>query len=410
MKISTFTPIHKYRYDYIHKLYHSCLDADEMIFLLNGEAINHKDEIVRNFPKASVYTTDITNNIGELKRKCCDLSTSDVFVEVDYDDYLVNDAITKIREAFYDESVMFVYSNVARRKESGEWDKYNIACGWKFREKSEYTEIISFPPLPQYLRRIEWAPDHVRCFRREGYYSVGGHDTTLQLGDDHDLVCKLYTQYGEKGFKHIDEVLYIYNIHSSNTSFDLVRNAEIQEQVDRNYIKHAEAMYKKWAVDNSLKCIDLGGRFNSPDGYITVDLHDADIIADLNNEWPFADNSVGIIRAYHILEHLKDPIHFFNNAYRVLAPGGFLLIEVPSTKGDGAFSDPTHIKFFNLLSFEYYTNKNFSRFIEPMYKGKFQTARLVEYWWDSPNIPIISGQFICLKGWYDENWCGFRNM
>jgi len=157
--------------------------------------------------------------------------------------------------------------------------------------------------------------------------------------------------------------------------------------------------------------LDLGGRFNAPPGFTTVDLLDADIIMDLEKPWDaIEDNSVGILRAYHILEHLHDPIHFFNEAYRVLVPGGLLMLEVPSTEGAGAFSDPTHVKFFNLLSFEYYTNEQYAKFIRPQYKGKFQVSRLVQYNWSNPNIPIVSGQFIALKGWYDLKWAGVRKM
>jgi ubiquinone/menaquinone biosynthesis C-methylase UbiE len=166
----------------------------------------------------------------------------------------------------------------------------------------------------------------------------------------------------------------------------------------------------RWAIDNGLACYDLGGRIDRQQGYLSVDLLDADVIADLEKPWPFPDNSVGVLRAYHLLEHLADTIHFFNEAYRVLAPGGFLLIEVPSVNGAGAFGDPTHRKFFNLLTFEYFTNEQYARFIQPQYTGRFQKARVVEYWWQNPKIPVISAQLIALKGWYDERWCGEKNI
>jgi SAM-dependent methyltransferase len=168
-------------------------------------------------------------------------------------------------------------------------------------------------------------------------------------------------------------------------------------------------MFKKWATDEKLHCLDLGGRFNSPEGYISVDLQDADVVMDLSTSWHYLkDNSVGVLRAYHVLEHLPDTIHFFNEAFRVLAPGGLLLIEVPSSNGLGAFSDPTHIKFFNQLSFEYYTNEQYARFIRPQYKGRFQRSRIAEFNWDSEfgPVPIVSVQMICLKGWYDTHYCG----
>lgn len=89
-------------------------------------------------------------------------------------------------------------------------------------------------------------------------------------------------------------------------------------------------------------------------GYICVDIVNADVIADLNDRWPFEDNSIEYIRAYDALEHLKDPIHTMNEAYRVLKEGGVFEIFVPSTDGRGAWQDPSHISYYNQNSFWYY--------------------------------------------------------
>lgn len=379
--------------------------------MLNGAVLADIDTVRKMLPRARIETTFSTGNIGLLKGVCCDLAKGDILVEVDYDDLLTEDAVEEIEKAFNDPKVMFAYSNNVHFVEDwteGNSSLWGEAYGWKSRKyKEHWDEQISFPESAQYMRRIEWAPNHVRSFRKTAYQRVQ-YDPTLEVGDDHDLVCRFYRAFGEHGFKHIDKCLYLYRVHDANTCNGSNRNKEIQEQVDKNYVKHAEAMYCRWAEDNDLLKLDLGGRFSCPVGYSSVDLLDADFIADLDKSWPFLDSSVGVLRAYHVLEHLDNPIHFFNEAYRVLAPGGFLLIEVPSVKGDGAFADPTHKKFFNLLSFEYYTNERFAKYIRPQYTGKFQKARLVEYWWDDPKIPIISGQFIALKGWYDERWCGER--
>jgi len=270
-------------------------------------------------------------------------------------------------------------------------------------------ESISFSNDPQYHSRIEWAANHVRAFRKSAYDKIGGYDKSIQVGDDHDLVCRFYKEFGKAGFRQLDKCIYLYREHPDNTCNGSNRNREIQEQVDRNYVNHAEDMYLRWAKDNELLCLDLGGRFNCPQVYKSVDLLDADFIFDLEKTWPLEDNSVGVLRAYHLIEHLEDTIHFFNEAYRVLAPGGVLLFEVPSMNcidGGGAIADPTHKRYFNLHSFSYYTNEAYARFIRPRYKGAFQVRRLVEYWWEYPNIPIISGQFIALKGWYNDEWSG----
>ena len=417
MTITVFTPLHKNEPGILAKLFDS-LDAqtrppDEWIILLNGEALDMPLEPSRDWMK--VFRTQTTGNIGALKGQCCQLATGDILVEVDYDDSLEKWALKQIETAFTDHQVQFVYSNYAEIRDDGTCNIYDAKYGWKTRDvlSDDHPPIISmvaFPPQAHYMRRIEWAPNHVRAFRKSAYEKVGGYDKNIPVGDDHDLICRFYLEYGEHGFHHIDKCLYLYSVHAGNTCNGSNKNADIQRQVDKNYCRYAERMYQRWARDNWLQCYDLGGRFGCPEAYKSVDLHDADLIADLSKPWPMPDNSVGVLRAYHIVEHLDDTVHFFNEAYRVLAPGGFLLIEVPSANGAGAFGDPTHRRFFNTLTFEYFTNQQYAQYIQPGYTGRFQAARVVEYYWQNPHIPIVSAQLIALKGWYDERWCGEKKI
>lgn len=420
-KITVFTPVHKFNEAYIRDCNNSLLKQTveyEWVVLVNGDAIAKYDAIqslLSDNPNVRLLTTHETGSIGTLKGICCEVSNGDILVELDYDDMLTDEALFEIRKAFEDPAVKFVYSNCVEFKgelHEGNSNVYSTAYGWEYRPWGNHKELVAFPPKAHYMRYIYWAPNHVRAFRKDAYLAIGGYNRKLEAGDDHDLICRFYATFGEKGFYHIDSVLYLYRIHEGNTcgSGDSNKNALIQRQTEENYIKYSEDMYLKWAKDNGLSCLDLGGRFNSRPEYKTVDLLDADIILDLEGDWSsIPSNSVGVLRAYHLIEHLEDTIHFFNEAYRVLAPGGFLLLEVPSTSGLGAFSDPTHKKFFNMRSFEYYTNKNISKYIQPQYKGRFQKARLVEYWWDD-NVSVISGHFIALKGWYDSRFCGLKEI
>jgi hypothetical protein len=52
---------------------------------------------------------------------------------------------------------------------------------------------------------------------------------------------------------------------------------------------------------------------------------------------------------------LEDRIHTMNELWRVAKPDGVIDIRVPSTDGRGAFQDPTHISFWNINSFMYYS-------------------------------------------------------
>lgn len=422
--LTIYTPIHKIKENLLDTLKSLESQTDknfEWLILLNGDSKDKKlylESIGFKKDWIKIHSSEITNNIGALKGECCELIKEGICVELDYDDLLTEDAVFHIKTAFRPPNVQFVYSNSAQFKETEEGlisPTYGQYWGWRWRDYyskqlgTKLNELIAFPNTPHYHTRIEWAANHVRAFRKSAYEKIGGYDKNIEVGDDHDLVCRFYKEFGGEGFKHLDKCIYLYRVHDDNTCNGNNRNKEIQIQVDKNYVTHSEDMYIKWAKDNKLLCIDLGGRFSCPTAYQSVDLLDADFIMDLEKKWDFGDNTVGVIRAYHLLEHLDDTIHFFNEAYRVLAPGGLLLLEVPSMNcadGGGAIADPTHKKFFNMHSFSYFTNENFAKYIRPQYTGAFQVRRLTEYWWNSPNIPIISGHFIALKDWYNNRWCG----
>jgi predicted SAM-dependent methyltransferase len=107
------------------------------------------------------------------------------------------------------------------------------------------------------------------------------------------------------------------------------------------------------------KKLNLGCSDAHREGYVNVDIAEPyDEYADLTKRWPWDDNSVSIILAYDIFEHLPNKIHTLNEAYRVLKPGGLLDMVVPTTDGRGAFQDPTHCSYWNLNSLFYLEHGN----------------------------------------------------
>ena len=143
---------------------------------------------------------------------------------------------------------------------------------------------------------------------------------------------------------------------------------------------------------------------NAPPGFTTVDLVDADVIHRIGDgPLPFADNSVGVIRAFDFFEHVPREKFVFamNDFYRVLAPGGWILSGTPSSDGRGAFQDPTHVNFMNENSFWYYTNREYAKYV-PEIQCRFQGVRV---WTASPsefhkahNIPYVFADLVALKG------------
>ncbi len=81
--------------------------------------------------------------------------------------------------------------------------------------------------------------------------------------------------------------------------------------------------------------------------YTTTDLNSpiADVKADICN-LPFDDNSYNFIICNHVLEHIPDDMKAMKELYRVLAPGGTAILQVPydrdrnTTFEDGSITDP----------------------------------------------------------------------
>jgi len=81
--------------------------------------------------------------------------------------------------------------------------------------------------------------------------------------------------------------------------------------------------------------------------YTTTDLNSpiADVKADICN-LPFDDNSYNFIICNHVLEHIPDDMKAMKELYRVLAPGGTAILQVPydrdrnTTFEDDSITDP----------------------------------------------------------------------
>lgn len=393
MKLSLFTPTHNPKY--LSELYESIKDQEfhEWVIVPNNGAVvpDFKDKRVKVFPLkfAPEY-------VGALKRYACDKCEGDILVEVDHDDVLMPDALAEVTKAFEDQEVGFVYSNTANFKDNFQpTEKYDASYGWQYRKVTykgyELDECISFPPTPEAVSKIWFAPNHIRAWRKEAYYKAGGHAEDMRVLDDQDLIARTYLV---TRFKHIDKCLYLYRITGENTWLRF--NQEIQSNVHRLYDKYIYDLVLVWAEREGLRKLDLGGRFNSNQGFETVDLKNADVICDLNQKWPFADSSVGVIVANDFLEHLKDPLFTMKEIYRVLAPGGWLLAKTPSTDGRGAFQDPTHISFWNENSFLYYTVKEFAKYIDT--PVNFQSARLYTTEKNPIQVCWVISHLVALKG------------
>lgn len=373
MKISVFTPTHNS--GFLPEVYKSLAaqtykDWEWIVVYNNGaEILDFGDDRVKSF------MLEVASDwVGPLKAYACSQATGEILLELDHDDLLVETALEEVAKAFTDPEVGFVYSNSFRATEDlNKTPRFSEEFGWQYREVEfqghALDELIAFDPAPNSIGRIWFAPDHLRAFRKSVYEEIGGYDKSMRVLDDGDLMCRMYLA---TKFHHIDKGLYVYRVTGGNTWLN--RNQEIQDNVLRIHDKYIAQLAGRWADLNGLAKLELGGRLNAAEGFTTVDLKNADIIANLDKRWPFKTGSVGVVRAIDVFEHLRNPLHTMKELHRVLAPGGYALLQMPSTDGRGAFQDPTHVSYWNENSILYYTNERFARWIDT--PVRFQAIRL----------------------------------
>jgi SAM-dependent methyltransferase len=411
MKFSVFTPTHDTRY--LSEAYNALLlqnyDSWEWLIVLNHGATLPPEIVDGRVHTVTAPPWLTPLGVGALKRYACDHCTGDYLVELDHDDKLLPQALETLARAIDVHDPDFLYSDAANFRANGEFELYGKDWGWEHYDQDGLKVNRSFDVNASSLHQIFYAPNHVRVWRTATYRAVGGHDMTLGVCDDFDLLCRTYL--AGASMYHVPECLYLYRLQANGSNTWLKRNAEIQQKQLELSNRYTHLLVAEWCRRNSLPRIDLGGATGCPDGFVALDLQGG---VDLRQRWPLADSSVGCVRAYDFLEHVPHcadssckhhaplcTVGVMNEIYRVLAPGGWLLSATPSTDGRGAFQDPTHCSYWNPNSFWYYTRAQQRQYV-PGITARFQGTRIWQEhpsdWHKQNDILYVYADLVALKG------------
>ena len=398
--LSLFTPAHSVEFlpEAFASLQLQNYSDFEWIVCVNGKAKTQEwpKQLTDSRIRRIEIPDNVGSNVGALKRFACDQCCGSIFAEFDYDDLLVPETLPKVIKAF-EAGAGFVYSDSAAFRPDLTSFGYTESCGWEHYEINVYGRAYKvskcFDLHPRMLCEVYFAPDHIRCWSRKAYYEAGGHDKTMSVGDDHDLVCRTFLTGAE--FKHIGCCGYLYRWHGSNTV--TARQDAIIKQQTANRNKYLRPLITEWTRRTNGVVLDLYKIWENSEWYPEAPGIDPGL---------YAENSVAHIIGYDVLQFV--PPHrqgeFFDSAYRCLKPGGFLSLEVPSENGAYASMNPNHLTRFNRNSFLYYTNRDYRQ--QSRVPGsnaiRFQSVMQLEFYHSEEhkkmNMACIREDLMALKG------------
>jgi len=141
----------------------------------------------------------------------------------------------------------------------------------------------------------------------------------------------------------------------------------------------------------------------------------ADVYADLEKKLPFKDDTFEGVYTCHVLEHVSNLIQLMSELKRVCKNGAIIKIRVPHASCLVTYQDPTHVRFFTYMTFDYFTDWSF--YDLPKFKIISKHLNYTAERWKflnyifNPFINICPTYYERLLGWIfpcAELWCKLK--
>jgi hypothetical protein len=188
------------------------------------------------------------------------LCDGDYLVEVDHDDELTSDCFSKLYECFTKSDADFVYSDCLEIIDGAPidyGDDFSYGQGY-YRDCEVEGVLYKNVPITcrsinaKSIRGIHALPNHLRCWEKNFYHKIGGHNTELSVLDDMDLLVRTFL-YGR--IAKVDKVLYIQHQGEtlSNGRGNTATGARLKEIQRVNWL-----LRNKYDLDIHNRIIELG--------------------------------------------------------------------------------------------------------------------------------------------------------
>lgn len=234
---SIVTPLYKTDIKYFQEAYKSLCEQSlndwEWVLVDDSpEELDYIKEFIKTQrdPRLQYFRIDATNgNIGLAKWRGNCMSKGKWLVEFDHDDMFYSWTLSTIREAIekYPNN-KFIYSDNSTidkdNKETpcmyGKDYEWGLGYGYSYKSLGMNLQLIrtdaSGPMNNATIRYIVGVPNHFRCWERNFYFSIGGHNQTQRIADDYELLVRsfLYTR-----FTHVKCCCYAQRFDGNNSQY-----------------------------------------------------------------------------------------------------------------------------------------------------------------------------------------------
>ena len=239
---SVFTPLYNSRPQFLFYAYDSLcrqtLDNWEWVLVDDSpEPMTWVTEYFKTHPDPRVkyYRIEPTRgNIGLSKWRAACMTTGTWLVELDHDDMFVPFAFeTMMKASVQFKDAGFIYSDTEDIDANGyHIDKIfgeSFAFDFGHPYKCDGHYINDSPNLNSAtIRHIVGMPNHVRAWRRDVYFAIGGHNQMARIADDYELCVRTFLATKMVRIKY---PLYKQRMYDGNSQDADINRSDIQRRV-----------------------------------------------------------------------------------------------------------------------------------------------------------------------------------
>jgi glycosyltransferase involved in cell wall biosynthesis len=224
------------------------------------------------------------NIIGESKYRAATLCRGFILAELDHDDLLTQkctEYLINASQKFPDAG--FFYTDSAEINQYWQSQTYGEPFAlWygkyrKYNYNGRIWDVAIQPNInPKTIRHIVGVPNHVRAWRRDVYFQIGGHNRDLSIADDYELIVRTFLHTKMCKIAELGYIQFIHDSGDAQNSHDIARK-DIQRRVKtirEHYNDDIANRFEELGVEdypyklNKMDTLDVKSRFGDDENYV----------------------------------------------------------------------------------------------------------------------------------------------